>query len=116
VDLFQVLKLGRDSVFRTQMRPKVTGLAEEAKVKAFDASKSFKSGKKGIEAREEERRQPLDQLQRSDLDRWNPRPDNEERAQEKIRFGPSDLSTWTNNRWIRRKVHETSSEIIGTIH
>jgi hypothetical protein len=44
------------------MRPKVIGLAEEAKVEAFDASKSSKFGKKGTEAQEEECRQPLDQL------------------------------------------------------
>jgi hypothetical protein len=29
------------------MRPKVIGLAEEAKVETFEASKSSKSGKKG---------------------------------------------------------------------
>jgi hypothetical protein len=35
---------------------------------------------------------------------------------EEIRSGPLDLSTWTNSRWIQRKVHERSSEMIRTIH
>jgi hypothetical protein len=63
VDLFQVPKLRRDNVFRTQARPKVIGLAEEPKVEAFETLEIFQVREK-LKAQEEEHRQPLDQLQR----------------------------------------------------
>jgi hypothetical protein len=46
--------LRSDSISRTQVRPKVTRLIEEAKFKAFEASKSSKSRKKDAKAQEEE--------------------------------------------------------------
>jgi hypothetical protein len=35
---------------------------------------------------------------------------------EENRYESLYLSAWTKNHWILRKVHETSSEVIGTIH
>jgi hypothetical protein len=89
----------RDSISRMQERPKVIGLAEEAKVEAFEASKYSKSRKKGAKAQEEEHKCRWIE-QREDLDRWNPRLNNEKGAQEEHIFAIRSKSVWTNNCWI----------------